>query len=165
MYTGLPALKQHRIPSGAGVSRVKCTICSQYMFLGVPAKEQVVCCSIASRSHILFYDFTCYLLLQPFLMRWVVVFSPQLVLPISWETVDQQMPTGCIANSRCWNTLFNKTTKSRKQHKRQNTILHLVNLTRLAHWSQKGSGHVCLGFTDRCALQSFGSFILFLKET
>lgn len=104
IYTGLPALKQHRIPSGASVSRVKCTICSRYMFLGMPAKEQVVCCSIASWSRILFYDFTCCVLLQPFLMRWVVIFFPQLILPISWETVDQHVQAGCIADIRCWNT-------------------------------------------------------------
>lgn len=69
IYTGLSALKQHRIPSGATVSKVKCTICSQYMFLGMPAKEQVLCCSIASQSCILFHSFTRYVLLQPFPVR------------------------------------------------------------------------------------------------
>lgn len=104
IYTGLPALNQHKIPSGATVSKVKCTICSQYMFLGMLAKEQVVCCSIASRSRILSHDFTGYVLLQPFPMRWVVIFWPWLALSISWERADQQMQTSCIADIRCWNT-------------------------------------------------------------
>jgi len=69
IYTGLLVLKQDRIPSGATVSKVKCTICSQCMFLGMPAKEQVACCSTASQSRVLFYNFTHYVLLQPFPMR------------------------------------------------------------------------------------------------
>lgn len=73
-HTGLPALKQQRIPSGATVSKVKCTICSQYMFLGILAKEQVVCCSTVSWGCILFYHFTCCVLLQPFPVRWMVIF-------------------------------------------------------------------------------------------
>lgn len=47
IHTGLPALKQHRIPSGATISKVKCTICFQYMFLGMLAKKQMACCTIA----------------------------------------------------------------------------------------------------------------------
>lgn len=50
IQTGLPVLKQHRIPSGATVSKVKCTICSQYVFLGMLAKEQMMCCSTASQD-------------------------------------------------------------------------------------------------------------------
>lgn len=165
IYTGLPALKQHRIPSGATVSKVKCTICSQYMFLGMLAKEQVVCCSIASRGHILFYHFTCYLLLQLFPMRWMVIFWPWLVLSVSWEKADQQMQTGCIANIRCWNTQWSIKVIKEGCNKWKNTILHLVYLTRLAHWSQKGSDHICLGFADRRVLRSFGWFIPFHKET
>lgn len=82
IYTGLPVLKQHRIPSGATVSKVKSTICSQYLFLGMLAKEQMLCCS-TTQEPILYYHFLFCVLLQTFSLRWMVIFWPCLVFSIS----------------------------------------------------------------------------------